>query len=87
MPADVNTHRSYRQQRQQNLVYKYLRFRGCTCCIIFAYFEHSVGLVGANLEMCNKIDAIRDGGRIKIIVTVDFNVMLEEWNKSQIFDT
>ena len=69
---------------EDDLVYKYFRLKGCTCCIIFAYFEHSVGLVGANLDMCNKIDAIRDGGRIKIMVAADFNVKPEAWNASQI---
>ena len=62
------------------MTYKYFRLKGCTICIIFAYFDCSIGLKAENLHNINRIDALRDEGRVHTIVVADLNVKPEEWS-------
>jgi hypothetical protein len=68
----------------EDMVFKYFRLRGCNVCFVFAYFENGIGLTGENLHKCDRINAIRDNGRVHVIVAADFNVHPDEWEKSDI---
>ena len=63
-----------------DLIYKYVRMRGKTICIAFVYFDHTIGLVGRNLEKLNKLTELRDSGRVGIIAAGDYNMKAEDWN-------
>ena len=39
--------------------------------IAFAYFDHTIGMTGANLDKFKRLCLIRDGGRRKLIIAAD----------------
>ena len=60
-----------------NIVWKHFRVEGMHIVICFAYFVHSIGLQGPNLELIQKINDLREGGRRQVVVCDDFHMKLE----------
>ena len=50
--------------------------------IAFAYFDHSIGMTGANLKKFQTICQIRDRGKKKLIVAADFNMTPQRMKES-----
>ena len=57
-----------------DVVWKHLRIQGMHIIIAFAYFDHTIGMKGPNLDKFQKICQIRDRGNKKLIVVADFNM-------------
>ena len=64
---------------ENNLTWKHLRMKGLHFVAIVAYFQHTIGLTGANLHLIHTINELRDGGKRKIVVMGDFNCTPHQW--------
>ena len=59
---------------ERDVAWKHFRLAGVHIVLVFAYFEHSIGLTGSNLEKMHCLNDLTDGGRRKLIVAGDFNM-------------
>ena len=62
-------------------MHNYYHLRHKTICIAFAYFDHTIGLVGENLRKLHFIDSLRDGGNCEVLVVGDFNMIPADWTE------
>ena len=67
VPQQAHGH-DHRLLGQGDVVHLHVRLAGLTVVIIFAYFQDSIGLTGANLAKITHIKSLTDGGRTKVIL-------------------
>ena len=69
-----------------DVVWKIRRVQGMHIVIAFAYFDHSIGMTGANLSKFQTICQIRDRGKRKLIVAADFNMTPQRMQESGLLE-
>ena len=62
-------------------VHKYFRVHGKDICLAFVYFDHSTGFNGNNLRKLEKINKLKEGGHMHVVVCGDFNAIPAEWSE------
>ena len=69
---------------ENDIVWKHFRTTGLHICVIIPYFQHTVGLIGTNLDENHRINSLPDEGRRSIIVMGDFNISACTWENQDL---